>query len=90
MPTARLPRDYRRCLHLETEVQRLLIGGWNQAACAAKGLGVPALLQPSFRPRARHWEAEFDEEAEAEHRQLLEGLLAEPASQGVERAAASA
>jgi enoyl-CoA hydratase/carnithine racemase len=65
--------DDGRCLHLETEVQRKLIGGWNQAASSAKGLGLPALLMPGFRQRAETWDEEADERAEAELRKMLDG-----------------
>ena len=51
------------------------VGGWNNAACAAAGAGLPPLLRPSFRARAAHWEAYHDEEAEAAHRALLESML---------------
>eukprot|EP01065_Artemidia_motanka_P025544 TRINITY_DN30531_c0_g1_i1.p1 TRINITY_DN30531_c0_g1~~TRINITY_DN30531_c0_g1_i1.p1 ORF type:complete len:330 (+),score=94.42 TRINITY_DN30531_c0_g1_i1:71-1060(+) len=45
-----------RALHLETEIQRKLLGTWNNAAAAAKGLGLPWLLQPGYRGRDVMWE----------------------------------
>ena len=65
--------DDARNLRVESEVQRMLIGGWNQAACAARGLGVPAFLQPAFTDRGEVWGAEADERAEAALRALLDG-----------------
>eukprot|EP01062_Namystynia_karyoxenos_P052824 TRINITY_DN42484_c0_g1_i1.p2 TRINITY_DN42484_c0_g1~~TRINITY_DN42484_c0_g1_i1.p2 ORF type:complete len:376 (+),score=117.58 TRINITY_DN42484_c0_g1_i1:68-1195(+) len=47
-----------RALHLETEIQRHLLGGWNSAAAAAKALGVPSLVRPGYRPRWKGWEEE--------------------------------
>ena len=65
--------DEARALRVESDLQRRLLGGWNQAACAAKGLGAPAFLQPSFRERAAAWDDEADAEAEAELRAMLDG-----------------
>uniref|UniRef100_A0A7S3W482 Uncharacterized protein n=1 Tax=Emiliania huxleyi TaxID=2903 RepID=A0A7S3W482_EMIHU len=65
--------DDRRKLHLETALQRRLLGGWNQLASAARGLGAPPLLQPSFAARSDEWLAEADAEAEAEVRAMLDG-----------------
>ena len=65
--------DDARNLRLESELQRKLIGGWNQAACAAKGLGAPAWLQPAFRARGEEWAEEADAHAEAELRKMLDG-----------------
>lgn len=69
-----------RSLRIESDMQRQLIGGWNQLACAAKGLGVPALLQPAFRERAASWDAEADELAESELLAMLDG----PPEEGTE------
>jgi len=63
-----------RALGVEAEVQRQLIGGWNQLVCAAKGLGVPPLLQPGFHERAATWDAEVDELAEQNIRAMLDGV----------------
>jgi len=65
--------DEARALNLETELQRQLIGGWNQMAAAAKGLGAPKVLQMSYTDRDDAWLAEADEEAEAELRRMLDG-----------------
>jgi enoyl-CoA hydratase/carnithine racemase len=64
--------DDRRKLHLETALQRRLMGGWNQLACAAKGLGVPFMLTPGFLLRSEEWSEEADEKAEAELRAMLD------------------
>ena len=71
-----------RALHIESELQKQLIGGWNQMACAAKGLGAPAWLQPAFADRSPAWDSEADEATEAELRRLLDGteLTAQPAA----------
>ena len=53
-------------------------GGWNAAACAAKGLGVPPFLQPGFKERSKEWAEEADAEAEAAVRAMLDGAAAEP------------
>ena len=60
-------------MHLETVLQRRLLGGWNQIAISAKGLGAPPLLVPGFRQRSTAWDAEADTEAEAELRAMLDG-----------------
>ena len=66
--------DDARALRIETELQRKLLGGWNQAACVARGMSFPAFLQPRFRDRADGWAgAEADAEAEAELRAMLDG-----------------
>ena len=65
--------DDARCLRLESDLQRKLIGGWNQAACAARGLGVPAFLQPGFAKRAEGWDDEADAQAEEQLRAMLDG-----------------
>ena len=65
--------DDARLLGIETELQRRLIGGWNQVASASRGLGAPAFLQPAFRDRAAGWSEEADERAEAELLSMLEG-----------------
>ena len=69
-----------RALGIEQQLQTRLIGGWNQLACAAKGLGVPHLLQPSFRLRSDEWSAEADGEAEAEIVAMLDGMDAADAT----------
>jgi len=63
-----------RALRVESELQRRLLGSWNMGVCVAKGMGVPPFLQPSFKERAACWEAEADEEAEAELRAMLDGV----------------
>jgi len=68
--------DERRALHLETELQKELLGGWNQVASATKGLGLPRLLQLGFRDRSEHWSAEADAQAEMEVRSMLDGVEA--------------
>lgn len=84
------PADDVRLLGLETELQRRLIGGWNQAACVTRGLGFPAFLQPAFRDRADGWTEEADDLAEAELRAMLEGGITEPdGGKGVSAAAAA-
>ena len=65
--------DDGRALHIETELQKRLLGGWNQLASAAKGLGAPSLLQPGFAQRCAAWSAEADDEAEEELRAMLDG-----------------
>jgi len=65
--------DEARALHIESEIQKRLLGGWNMAACVAKGLGAPPFLQPGFKERAAEWNAEADEQAEAELRAMLDG-----------------
>ena len=62
-----------RALQLESKLQEQLIGGWNQVACAARGLGAPAWLQPSFAERSDMWNDEADDEAEAEILAMLDG-----------------
>ena len=62
-----------RALQMESEVQLRLIGGWNQAVCAAKGLGVPPFLTPPFADRESLWLAEADEEVEESLVALLDG-----------------
>lgn len=57
-----------------------LIGGWNQAVCAAKGLGAPPFLTPGFAERADAWADEADEEEEAALRALLDGTEVNGAS----------
>ena len=64
--------DDKRKLHLETALQRRLLGGWNQLACSAKGLGFPVALTPGFLQRSKEWSAEADEKAEAELRAMLD------------------
>ena len=66
--------DESRALRVESEVQKRLLGGWNMAACVARGLGAPPLLQPGFTARAADWSAEADEAAEAELRAMLDGV----------------
>ena len=74
-------------------LQRRLLGGWNQIAISAKGLGAPPLLVPGFRQRSTAWDAEADTEAEAELRAMLDGeeLDFDPAADvaGVDAAAAA-
>ena len=65
--------DERRALHLESELQRRLLGGWNQMASAAKGLGVPKAFQLGYRARDDAWLDEADDEAQAELVRMLEG-----------------
>ena len=65
--------DDARALRIESQLQRRLIGSWNQAAMVAKGLGAPPLLQPGFAKRASEWADEADEAAEAELRAMLDG-----------------
>ena len=67
--------DDARNLRLETELQKQLIGGWNQAAMVAKGLGAPSFLQPSMANRSGQWDEEADAQAEAEVRRMLDGSL---------------
>ena len=62
-----------RALRIESELQKRLLGGWNQLASAAKGLGAPSLLQPGFAQRSPEWSAEADDEAELELRAMLDG-----------------
>ena len=66
--------DDARALRVESDLQKRLIGGWNQAVCVAKGLGAPPFLQPGFRERQPEWAAEADEEAEAELQAILDGV----------------
>ncbi|KAG8469935.1 hypothetical protein KFE25_006390 [Diacronema lutheri] len=47
--------DERGALALEARLQRKLLGSWNQLAAAAKGLGVPAAVQPGFREMDAQW-----------------------------------
>ncbi|KAH8047152.1 delta-3,5-delta-2,4-dienoyl-CoA isomerase [Aureococcus anophagefferens] len=54
----------RRMLLLETELQKRLMGGWNQLACTVRGLGAPPALQPGFYARDDAWSQEADDEAE--------------------------
>ena len=81
-----------RALRLETELQRRLLGGWNQIAISAKGLGAPPSLVPGFRQRSAAWDAEADAEAEAALREMLDGqeLEAEEAAAAAAAAARSA
>uniref|UniRef100_A0A7S0IHB8 Enoyl-CoA hydratase n=1 Tax=Calcidiscus leptoporus TaxID=127549 RepID=A0A7S0IHB8_9EUKA len=65
--------DDGRRLHLETELQRKLLGGWNQLACAAKGLGAPSMLQPGFINRNASWSEEEELDAETEIAAMLHG-----------------
>jgi hypothetical protein len=51
--------DERSSLEREARLQRKLIGGWNQLASSAKGLGVPSLLQPGFVARNAGWADEL-------------------------------
>jgi len=72
-----------RNLRLESELQTRLIGGWNQAACAARGLGLPPFLRPSFKERAAQWSEEADSQAELEIRAMLDGAVGDaPAATG--------
>lgn len=68
--------DEPRALRLETELQRRLLLGWNQAASALKGLGAPALVQLPYRPRDEVWDAEADAQAERDLLALLDGTAA--------------
>jgi enoyl-CoA hydratase/carnithine racemase len=69
--------DDQRNLKLESELQKRLIGRWNQGVSVAKGLGAPKMLTPNFGKRAEGWEDEADEEAEAELRAMLDGVDAQ-------------
>ena len=44
----------------------------SQLACAAKGLGAPAMLTPGFLQRNAEWSLEADEQAEALLRAMLD------------------
>ena len=66
--------DDQRALRVESELQKRLIGGWNQAVCVAKGLGAPPFLQPGFKERQAEWDKEADEETEAELQAILDGV----------------
>ena len=46
--------------------------GWNQAACAMKGLGAPPVLTPGFAARDQQWSEEAEAAADARIRELLE------------------
>ena len=46
-----------------------------QAACVARGLGMPPFLQPRFADRSQQWAAEADGEAEEELRKMLDGQV---------------
>ena len=83
------PREEARALHLETELQRRLLGGWNQVAISAKGLGVPPFLVPGFRQRGVAWDDEADAEAEAKLRAMLDGEELEIDSAAAEAVAAA-
>ena len=63
--------DDGRRLHVETALQRRLLGGWNMLASAARGLGAPPVLTPGFLSRGAQWSEEADAEAEAELRAML-------------------
>ena len=63
----------RRMLLLETELQKRLMGGWNQLACTVRGLGAPPALQPGFYARSDAWSQEADDEAEKRVLALLDG-----------------
>ncbi len=65
--------DEARALAIETQLQRRLLGGWNQGVAVAKGLGFPAVLRPGFADRAAEWGDEADEAAEAQLRDMLDG-----------------
>ena len=84
------PHDDARALRLESELQRRLIGGWNQIAISAKGLGAPPFLVPGFRQRGAEWDAEADAEAEAALRAMLDGEELEIDQAAAEAAAAAA
>lgn len=64
----------RRMLLLETELQKRLMGGWNQLACTVRGLGAPPALQPGFYARHDAWSQEADDEAEKRVAALLDGV----------------
>jgi len=66
------PEAERRNLGLETDLQRRLMFGWNQAACAMKGLGAPPVLIPGFAARDQQWSEEAEAAADARIRELLE------------------
>lgn len=68
----------KRLLQLETDLQKRLMGTWNQFACTAKGLGVPPLLQPGFAARNDAWSDEADDEATARVVAMLDGADYEP------------
>mmetsp|Transcript_36309 Transcript_36309/g.60139 ORF Transcript_36309/g.60139 Transcript_36309/m.60139 type:complete len:321 (+) Transcript_36309:23-985(+) len=75
--------DEARALHLESELQRKLIGGWNQMVSTTKGFGVPSLLQPRYAQRSEVWNNEADEQAEQELRAMLDGqMVTRAASKG--------
>lgn len=82
--------DDARNLRLESELQKRLIGGWNQGVCAAKGLGAPAFLQPNFIKRSEKWAKEVDDQAEAELIAMLDGQGLETHSSATGTAAAPA
>ncbi|KAJ1618543.1 hypothetical protein T492DRAFT_849262 [Pavlovales sp. CCMP2436] len=66
--------EEKSALSLEARLQRKLIGGWNQLAASAKGLGVPDMLQPSFRARDDQWV----DELRAEDHEERDATLAKP------------
>ncbi|KAJ1630310.1 ClpP/crotonase-like domain-containing protein [Pavlovales sp. CCMP2436] len=66
--------EEKSALALEARLQRKLIGGWNQLAASAKGLGVPDILQPGFRARDNQWV----DELRAEGHEERDATLAKP------------
>lgn len=51
----------RAALRLEADLQRKLMGGWNQIAAALEGAGAPRALTPGFSPRSAEWDAAFED-----------------------------
>ena len=66
--------DDARNLHLESQLQRRLLGGWNMAHMVAKGLGAPPMLTPNLRARSAEWADEADAQAEEELRAMLDAV----------------
>lgn len=77
-----------RALELETLLQRRLLGTWNMAASAAKGLGLPRVVQPAFRDRSPVWEDDTALEEDVE--KALRGEYDAPPDPGAGGGAAAA
>jgi len=73
--------DDARNLRLESDVQRRLLGGWNQMASAAGAVGLPSMLTPRFADRAAVWDDEADAQAEAALVAMLESTDADHTDQ---------
>ena len=54
-----------RLLMLETDLQKRIMGGWNQVACTIRGLGAPPLLTPGFYARDARWSEDAEAAADA-------------------------